>query len=395
MTDQVRKNGGNTSRNAGRLADYAIAFDFLGRLSDTTTEKSVVETVFELFSMLFAPNVMVYLSVVDGKVKEVISLPSGPIDLDVTKNRMLQLDREYSWTPSGRGFDFKIGQGAEHSVIEVDGIAFSEYREHYLNLVLNVAPVLNLALHNARTYQLLANAISARDTILAVVSHDLRSPLRGISISAGMIDRRLPQEAKDEELKRHLRLIREAVKRMDRLIGNLLDLTRIESGIFSVQTTECTISDLLDETLREIRPQAENNGVRLEMKCASDLRISCDRDRLLQVFSNLLANAIKFVPGRNGLIAVSCEETENNLRFLVSDNGPGIQAEELPHVFDRFWQGRQKKRGGLGLGLAIAQGIIRAHGGEIWIESVFGHGARFYFTLPKKNCRKNESQRIN
>ena len=331
---------------------------------------------------------MIYLAVRHDVPTEVISRSSVAFDVEAAKSCMLRLEAEYAWTASGEGFDLLLGQGPTREIIRIEGVRFVEYRDHYLNLALDVVPVLGLALTNARNFQLLRDeeaklraAVQARDMILAFVSHDLRNPLASIALNAASLERLFSAPA-DERFVGRTRAIQRSIARMSRLIEDLLDMSKMEAGVFSVQAIECSAEDVLSEALRELRPQAEMRGTRLDEKRCGDLRLRCDRDRIVQVLVNLVGNAIHFVPEHEGVITIDCHEERGEALFSVSDNGPGIRAEELPHVFDVYWQGREKKRTGAGLGLAIARGIVETHGGRIWVESVLGKGAAFFFTIP-------------
>jgi signal transduction histidine kinase len=130
------------------------------------------------------------------------------------------------------------------------------------------------------------------------------------------------------------------------------------------------------------RPLAQQKMLRLEGQViGQDPGTRCDRPRILQVLSNLIGNAIKFTPA-GGAITVRADLGGREARFSVTDSGSGIAADELPHIFERFWQARKAARTGAGLGLAIAKGIVEAHRGRIWVESVPGKGSTFFFTLP-------------
>lgn len=383
---------GEHADSGGRLADYAMAFDFLGRLAGATTEKEVVDNVFELFDALFAPSTIVYLSLQEGRAPQVISRSGPGLDVEGTAAQMLAVETEHGWTPSGTGFDIRIGEGPTRKLFRVEGVRFSEYRDRYLNVALSVASVVGLALANSRNFQLLRNeqarlesALRARDATLAVVSHDLRNPVASILVNAdtllGLAGPASPMA--DERVSTRVRSIRESAARMNRLIEDLLDIRRIESGGLTVQKTHCLVADVMSGVLRDLGPQAEAKGVRIVDTCNARAALWCDRDRIVQVLCNLIGNAIKFAPRRTGVVTVDFLETETDVRFSVRDNGQGIRAEELPHVFDMYWQGREKKRLGVGLGLAIARGIVEAHGGTIAVDSVFGAGAAFRFTLPR------------
>lgn len=372
---------------ARRLADYATAFDFLGKISGATTEKGVVENVFDLFTVLFAPSTMIYLAVREGKPGETYACSSVPVDIEAAKSSMLRLDmQQHAWTPSGMGFDLAIGQGPTRAAIRVEGVRFVEHREHYLNVALNVAPVLRMALTNARNFQLLhdeesklRSAILGRDMVLAVVSHDLRNPLASIGLNAHVLQSRL----RSEDERARVRSITQSVRRMSRLIDDLLDMRRLETGGFTLRTAECSAEDMCNDALQELRPQAEAKGIRLEERYLGTTVLLGDPDRIVQVLSNLVGNALKFAPERDGMVKVVSKASGDGVLFSITDNGPGIRPEELPYVFDVYWQGREQRQLGLGLGLAIAKGIVEAHGGKIWVESAFGKGTTFSFTIPR------------
>lgn len=383
MKSLAPKGHRKTRAQRERLADYATAFDFLGRLEGTTTEEEVVEHIFDLFSVLFTPKTIVYLFTRRDQKPIFFSRLQSPIDLESARKRLMNLSQPYAWTSSGEGFTITFGQeGYWRNAMEVEGVAFPEFLEHYLNLVLNLVPVLSLALANARNFQTLRNALATRDTMLSVVSHDLRSPLRTISINSELMRKRCAGHATQDCVETYTLLIQESVSRMSSLISNLLDFGRMDAGLFSIQTGDYPIQEILECALREIRPQAEKRGIRLELQSCENVLIQCDRDRILQVLVNFLSNAIRFAPEQSGWIGIRCENQNSQVHFSISDNGPGILPDEIPHLFDRYWQGSQNK-GSVGLGLSIAQGIVKAHGGEIGVESTLGQGTTFYFTLPK------------
>lgn len=236
-----------------------------------------------------------------------------------------------------------------------------------------------LAIDNARLHQEAQQAIAARDEVLGIVAHDLRNPLNTISLSAGLLLEATPTE---EIRVKQLQLVQRSVDRMDHLIQDLLDIAKIEAGRLSIEHKREEVAPIVEETREVFQPQAAEKSLRLEAELPLDLPpIYGDRQRILQVLSNIMGNAIKFTP-EGGRITIRAEATGTDVRFSVADTGPGIPEDEMEHVFDRFWQARRAKKTGAGLGLAICRGIVEAHGGKIWGESRVGVGSTFYFTIP-------------
>lgn len=169
---------------------------------------------------------------------------------------------------------------------------------------------------------------------------------------------------------------------MRRLIDDLLDHAKIESGSLALQLKTQLAEPLLREVATRFEPLAANKKIRLTYAPARDLpSLTIDRDRLDQVLSNFLGNAIKFTP-EGGEIRLRAEKRAGDLLLSVSDNGPGMPPEQTDHVFDRYWQARGTAHQGAGLGLAIAKSIVQAHGGQVGVDSVPGHGTTFYAKLP-------------
>ena len=221
-------------------------------------------------------------------------------------------------------------------------------------------------------------ATRARDEVLAIVAHDLRSPIHTVLGAAAMLARPLAEELRQ----RHVEIVQRSVKAMDRLIADLLDVARIEAGTLSIRPAPLDVRALVDETLEPFALPALARQIKLGFESAADIpSVTADRDRLGQVLSNLIGNALKFTPD-GGRVSVRARSLEGPVQISVEDSGQGIAAEELPHVFDRFWQGDRASRSGAGLGLAICKGIVEAHGGRIWAESTLGRGTTFHITVP-------------
>jgi signal transduction histidine kinase/DNA-binding NarL/FixJ family response regulator len=230
--------------------------------------------------------------------------------------------------------------------------------------------------------------LRARDEVLGVVAHDLRDPLSAISMTAYLLrETDLPSEKRQEQLEG---LIRSA-EQMDRLIQDLLEVACLEAGQLSVDLQPVAVAPLVAEARELMAPLAAEKGLEIRSEAPVGLpTVSADRHRLLQVLSNLIGNAIKFTsPG--GRVVLGAEVHNDSVRFAVTDTGPGIPREHLPRLFERFWQATKADRGGAGLGLSIARGILEAHGGRIWAESEVGVGSTFFFAVPIRSSGEQDS----
>ena len=271
---------------------------------------------------------------------------------------------------------------AQGRVLAALTFVFAESNRRYgaadVALAEDLAKRAALAVDNATLFGRLEHAVRARDEMVGVVSHDLRNPLSSIQMSATLLD----QDLADQPGRAKIAIILRSVARMERLVRDLLDLTTLEAGSLSLDLTRLSVADALTEAVELVASLAAAKRVSVSASAlADDLTLLADRDRLMQVFSNLLGNATKFTPS-GGAITLSASARPGACYFQVSDTGPGIAPDLLAFVFDRFRQGRDLQREGAGLGLAIAKGIVEAHGGTISVESVPGAGATFAFTIP-------------
>ena len=225
----------------------------------------------------------------------------------------------------------------------------------------------------------LKQAISARDEVLAVVSHDLRNPVGTIAAAAELVaDVPLSQERRNE----HLHTIRRAADRVNRLIQSLLDVAKIEAGKITLELSFEEINELVNDAVTQAGWLAEQEGVQLlfeEEETSS--RVHVDRNKMLQVLSNLIENALKYTP-EGGRVTVSAKREGDNVLIVVADTGVGIEPQVLNNLFDRFWQGHRKDGKGSGLGLTIVKGILQAHGTTANVRTEVGEGSSFEFTLP-------------
>jgi PAS domain S-box-containing protein len=256
------------------------------------------------------------------------------------------------------------------------------YTELELSFVEEVAHRAALAVDNARLYHQAQDAARQRDLVLGVVSHDLRNPLSVIGMCAKALTRESDAGGQDRA---HLaQTIQGSVEWMQRLMGDLVDISSIEAGRLSFDPEPVDPIVIAAKAADLFERVAAEKAILLELEVPERVRPAhADEQRILQVLGNLIGNAVKFTePG--GRITIGISETADGIVFSVSDTGVGIAAEDVPSVFDRFWhRAASGIPRGTGLGLAIAKGIVQAHGGTIWVETGSERGSVFRFTLPE------------
>ena len=230
-----------------------------------------------------------------------------------------------------------------------------------------------------RLYDDAQKIIDAREEILGIVAHDLRNPLNTIHMATELlIEEPGPETARVSQL----RIIQRSGERMNRLIQDLLSVTTIEAGRLSIAPRKVTVHDLFREAAETLEPMAREKSITFTVMAADDLpAVRADPARVQQVLSNLVGNALKFTPA-GGSITLSAARTDGPVQCSVTDTGPGIPAAQIPRLFGKFWQAKRGDGRGVGLGLAIARGIVEAHGGTIDVRSELGHGSVFSFALP-------------
>lgn len=263
-----------------------------------------------------------------------------------------------------------VGAGRRHGPVEV-------------SLANQVASRAAFALENGRLYEQSQRALTDRDRILGIVSHDLRNPLSLIMMGT---QRLAAGRAEGTERRREFSLllpvIDRASVRMRRLVEDLLDYASIDAGKLGLSLAQEDASSILAEALASFTPLAEAKSLTLTTTAGADLPlVRCDRERIIQVLANLIGNALAITPKHGGIVVVASLQGQDVV-FEVCDTGPGLTSAQLQHVFERFWRSDDVHYSGTGMGLAIAEGIVRAHGGRIWAESNLGQGATFAFSLP-------------
>jgi signal transduction histidine kinase len=270
------------------------------------------------------------------------------------------------------------------SVFFADAAAFGAVKQAFTVLLAQVAAD---ALARARSYDAERDArrgaesmAQARADVLGIVAHDLRNPLNVISSSCSTL-----QEIEDlapEKRRRMLEIMQRAVRRMNRMIGDLLDATRLQAGRLSLDLAEVDACKIVREAEETLAPAAAERRIELRSRAPDhECWVHADEGRLLQVIGNLVGNALKFT-AEGGHVTLWAEPAELEVVFRVSDDGPGIPVESQALLFDSFWQARTGDRRGVGLGLSITKDIVNALEGRLWVESTVGVGSTFSFALP-------------
>jgi signal transduction histidine kinase len=226
------------------------------------------------------------------------------------------------------------------------------------------------------------DALASRDEFLAIVTHDLRNILSGMVGFAALIAEKAGGEQGQSEIAKYAQRIQRSGGRMDRLIGDLVDVASIHAGVLTVNQEPGDPAGVVKEAVETFQPQATSREISLTAEIEADSpSVMFDPPRILQVLTNLLSNALKFTPA-GGTVKVRVQTVAEGLRFAVTDTGLGIPADQLERVFERYIQVTPDDRRGLGLGLYISKCIVQGHGGRIWAESQEGQGSSFYVTLP-------------
>ncbi|HUP56554.1 MAG TPA: PAS domain-containing protein [Bdellovibrionota bacterium] len=296
------------------------------------------------------------------------------IDFDI-EYRALWRDGSEHWIHSkGRAF-----RDSSQKVIRMSGTA------------LEITQRKRIETEKSALFTELERAIQAREELVAVVAHDLRNPLTAIQLSCDLIIRKLPRPA-PEAVEIQVKRMKRTANRMSQLMQDILDLSKVESGRFTIAPKADNVQRLVAETIDLFQPLAAERRIRLASSVSPGCcEIFCDHGRVLQVLSNLVSNAIKYSPGR-GTVEIKAQASHSHETLVsVVDHGPGIKPDDLPNLFNRFWQGKDPKATGTGLGLYISKGIIEAHGGKIWAEPNPAGGLIVCFTLPTKAPKSEET----
>ena len=282
-------------------------------------------------------------------------------------------------------------------------------RQEDLDLLMTIATQMAVALDNAQAYQALEDLTQTlehrvqdrtrelqaandklqeldrlKSVFVSIVSHELRTPMTSIK---GYIENMLDglTGALSDRQAHYLGRVKYNVERLTRMINDLLDLSRIEAGRVELALAPLPVADVVPDIVESLQPVGQAKSIAIQHRHhGAPVQISGDRDKLHQILTNLIQNAVKFTPA-GGRIQVETKKIEGGVvQFCVSDTGCGISLQEQARIFERFYRGEaiQADQRGAGLGLAITKSLVEMHGGRIWVESRPGHGSRFYFTMP-------------
>ena len=273
---------------------------------------------------------------------------------------------------------------ARDHVLGAATFGFIDGRRHFDPYVLmtakELAQLAGQAIDNALLYDHVRRAVSTRNEMLSVVTHDLRTPVNTMMATLSILSDSMRERR--EEVRKWFDMAYRATEQMKSLIEDLLDTSRLEADQFTVDRIPGNAKAIIEEACDMLRPLADDKGISIDPAVPVGMPwLSVDVPQIVRVIGNLVGNAIKF-SRRGGHIQVLASRHDQELRISVRDDGNGIPEDQLAMVFDRFWTDRSSDRRGIGLGLAIAKGIVEAHGGRIWVESQKDVGSTFTFSLP-------------
>ncbi len=228
------------------------------------------------------------------------------------------------------------------------------------------------------------SALTTREEFVAIVSHDLRNPIGAILSATEILLEDASNAGITDDAKTWIQLIKRNAETSLRLISDILDMERIVEGKLQLQLTKNQIDVLIHDILQSYIHVASTKKILLTASPANNGTAMCDKDRVAQILSNLIGNALKFTP-ENGSVTVESKESENEITVSVSDTGPGVPDDQKLRIFERFAQIGNKQRTGIGLGLYISKTLVESHSGKLWVTSTIGSGSTFWFTLPKQS----------
>lgn len=305
-----------------------------------------------------------------------------PITIIIPPDRLHEEDRVLSQVRAGQIIDhFETVRRHKNGAPVYISLTVSPIHEN--GRIVGASKIARDITEQRRLREEAENAARQKDEFLATLSHELRTPLNTVLGYTSML---MKGSMEESQRARALEIVHRNAQALARLVGELLDTSRIVTGRIRLDVRSFDMSALVLEAIENISPSAETKGVRLDVAVPAGVAVYGDRDRLRQVLWNLLTNAVKFTPS-GGRIDVQLSLADSDaIRLIVRDTGIGVMPEALPHLFERFWQAESgRARGGLGLGLALARTFVELHGGKIGAKSGgIGLGTEFWVELPRK-----------
>jgi len=401
-----------------QMADYAMAFDLIGGLTDLQHEDEVAAHILDIIAMLCAPARLWYLTFVDGQPGALLSRADDPARDGEMRARLAEFRGDYELADAGSGFTLRLSNpGKTLAVVAVDGLTFPRRSEHYLNLMLSLRPVFVLGIQNARTFEhleqargLLQEDIMERrraeaqltaalaelkrsntelENFAYIASHDLQEPLRMVTSYLQLLEMHLEDQL-DSDAREFIGYAADGAQRMRQLINDLLEYSRVSTRAMPFAPTDCEA--ILGYVLHDLQGAIAECGATITHDPLPT--IMADRTQMGQLFQNLIGNALKFRGSAPPIVHVSARTTAEVSKtakvweFSIQDNGIGIAAPDQARIFGLFQRLHTREEyPGTGIGLAVCQKIVERHGGRIWVESAPGQGARFMFTIPMVDAK--------
>lgn len=371
------------SRSSIRFANYFMILSQLDTLIQLADEKEIVQVIFDLINVLFAPRNIEYVSFKDDQVLQKFAYKEEAGSLQ---------------SQSGQPFEIEVAyKGMLFGIFNVMELQFPQYLEQYKEMSRVISQIAALSIANAREYQVtqkqkeqleiyareLKEANRSKDKFISVLSHDLKNPF---NILVGYSDLLVEGLENNNVQEAHecAQVIRQTLEDTLTLLENLLEWTRNKSGMIRFNPERFELNGCLDQVLVLLNQQAEAKGITLTRSLPAETFITADREMLSTILRNLISNALKYTRS-GGVVHISVVSNADEMVFSVRDNGIGMSSEKLAGLFvtdqSESTPGTNQEKG-TGLGLTLTHDFVKAHGGKIWVESKVDQGTVFYFTIP-------------
>lgn len=375
-----------------QIADLNMILDLIGIMALASNEDKVIEKILELFNKLFAPKDLVYIPIKEGNAEKPRVHPVSSNISEITLNNMLNLEGNYKFDDNDNGFIFKINNKNEtFGIIKVGDLEFPKYKDKYLNLSLNLVKVFTLAISNARLFDKINLAQEKLKNTLVeleksnkdleqfayIASHDLKEPLTIIVGFLELLEDQFKEKLGTEGAK-YIKIAVDRTKDMLELINDLLVYARLDQHDKTFTLIDCEY--ILQKALSNLEKSISDSGAVVTHDPLP--KIEGIETQFVQLFQNLIGNAVKFRGKESPLIQLKASQNGEEWVFSVKDNGIGINPREKDNIFIMFKRLHGTgKYSGSGIGLATCKKIVEHHNGRIWVESEPGEGSEFFFTV--------------